>query len=72
MNDDRAGERYWLMQAGLDEAQVRALDRWRTAHPNLELMKSTPEFSRLAFIRGLVLSGRLSDQERTDEHGTAE
>ena len=51
-----------LRQGGFTENEMQQLSRLRRDRTELEMSPTSVEYQRLAFVRWLVASGRLSDQ----------
>jgi len=51
-----------LRQVGFTEEEIDRLNQLRRDSTELELQQSSVEYRRLAFIRWLVTTGKLSDQ----------
>jgi hypothetical protein len=51
-----------LRQVGFTEEEIERLNQLRRDSTELELQQSSVEYRRLAFIRWLVATGKLSEQ----------
>ena len=51
-----------LRRGGFTEEGIQRLSQLRKDHIKLEERRTSEEYQRLAFVRWLVASGRLSDQ----------
>ena len=51
-----------LRQGGFTENEIQRLSQLRRDRTELEMSATSIEYQRLAFVRWLVASGRLSDQ----------
>jgi hypothetical protein len=51
-----------LSRGGFTENEIRQLTQLRRDRTELEMSPTSVEYQRLAFVRWLVASGRLSDQ----------
>jgi hypothetical protein len=51
-----------LRQVGFTEKEIERLNQLRRDSTELELQQSSVEYRRLAFIRWLVTTGKLSEQ----------
>ena len=51
-----------LRRRGFTEEGIQRLSQLRRDHIKLEAHRTSEEYQRLAFVRWLVASGRLSDQ----------
>ncbi len=51
-----------LRQVGFTEEEIERLNQLRRDYTELELQQSSVEYRRLAFIRWLVTTGKLSEQ----------
>jgi len=61
MNDYKADLEV-LRRDGFTEEEMKRLSQLRRDYANLEECRTAAEYNRLAFVRWLVATGKLSDQ----------